>query len=234
VTRAVAIIPARGGSRGIPRKNVVDFCGRPLVAWSVLQALSASRISGTYVSSDSREILDVAVAFGAKPIERPASLAGDRASSESAWRHALDEIEATDGPVDLIVGMQPTSPVREASDLDAALEQFEREDCDSMLSCCELADFFLWANPGDGPRGINHDYQHRKLRQVIDTHYLENGSFYIFKPKLLRDTDNRLGGRIGLFVMPKYKSWQIDDVSDLALLGAIMRGYGLDRRDHRP
>lgn len=229
MTRIVAIIPARGGSRGLPKKNLVDFCGRPLVAWSIAQARASRRISETYVTSDSPEILAVAEQHGAVPIARPASLAGDAEPTESAWRHALDVIEAQGPPVDLVAGLQPTSPVREASDLDAAIAQLEADGCDSLLSCTELADYFIWAAGPAGPESVNYDYHHRRPRQQIDTRFLENGSFYLFRPAILRGAQNRLGGRIGLYVMPKYKSFQIDDAADLALTGAIMRGYGLDR-----
>jgi CMP-N,N'-diacetyllegionaminic acid synthase len=230
VKRIVAVIPARGGSRGIRGKNLVDFCGKPLVAWSIEQARGSRRISETYVTSDSAEILAVAERYGATPIQRPPSLAGDTEPTESAWRHALDVIETNGSPVDLVAGLQPTSPVREAADLDAAIEQFETQGHDSLLSCTELADFFIWAQRPDGPASVNYDYRHRKPRQQIETRYLENGSFYLFTPAILRTHDNRLGGRIGLFVMPTYKSFQIDDVDDLAFVEAIMRGYGL----HRP
>ena len=228
--RAVAIIPARGGSRGILKKNLAELCGKPLIAWSILQARAARSIEGTYVSSDSDEILETAVQYGAIPIRRPPELATDTASSEGAWRHALDVVEASDGPVQLVIGMQATSPVRDAGDLDAAVEQFEREGCDSMLSCVPLADHFIWQRgPGGRPAPTNYDYTDRRPRQEIDTRFLENGSFYLFTPELLRSTANRLGGRVGLFGMPRFKSFQIDEPEDLRLVGAIMRGYGLDR-----
>jgi CMP-N,N'-diacetyllegionaminic acid synthase len=229
VKRVVAVIPARGGSRGIPGKNLVDFCGKPLVAWSIEQARASRRIAETYVSSDSREILDVAERYGAVPIERPANLAADAATSESAWRHALDVIESTGPSVDLVAGLQPTSPVREPEDLDAAIEEVEANGYDSLLSCTQLADYFIWARRHDGPESVNYDYRLRQPRQHIEPRYLENGSFYLFTPQILRTGDNRLGGRIGLFVMPKYKSFQIDEAADLAFVGAIMRGYGLAR-----
>ena len=227
--RIVAIIPARGGSRAIRGKNLVDFCGKPLLAWSVEQARASRRIAATYVSSDSAEILATATRYGALPIERPAHLAGDAEPSESAWCHALDVIEAQDGAVDLVAGLQPTSPVREGTDLDAAIALLESRGYDSLLSCTTLADYFIWADGADGPVSVNYDYCDRKPRQQIERRYLENGSFYLFKPQILRACNNRLGGRVGLFPMPKYKSFQIDDVDDLPFLAAIMRGYGLDR-----
>ncbi len=226
----VAVIPARGGSKGIPRKNLIELCGKPLVAWSILQARAARGVDSVWVSSDSDEILDVAAAHGARPIKRPAEIAGDTASSESAWRHALDVIESGGTRVTRVLGMQPTSPIREPSDIEGALHQFEREQLDSMLSCCEVEDFFIWKVPADGqPAGVNHDHRQRLRRQSIEKRYLENGSFYVFKPQLVREHDNRLGGRMGIYVMAKHKMFQIDNLEDVKLCQAIMRGYGLDR-----
>jgi CMP-N,N'-diacetyllegionaminic acid synthase len=226
----VAIIPARGGSRGIPRKNLVDLCGKPLVAWSILHARGCPEIDSVWVTSDSDEILEAAERYGAKPIRRPVELSDDSASSESAWLHALDTIEAGGLTIDRVVGMQATSPIREADDLTRALARFERDRLDSLFTCCEVEDFFMWRHDGEGgPVSVNYDYRHRKRRQDIDKRYLENGSFYIFRPALLRATNNRLGGRIGMYVMEKHKMFQIDDPADLALCEAILRGYGLDR-----
>lgn len=226
----VAIIPARGGSKGIPHKNIIDFCGKPLIAWSILQARAAKGIDSVWVSSDSDAILDVAKNFGANPIRRPADISGDEASSESAWLQALSAIEGKGAQVDAVVGMQATSPIREASDISKALVQFEREDLDSLLTCCEVEDFFIWKyTENNQPIGVNHDYKNRVRRQNIEKRYLENGSFYIFKPDVIRHYNNRLGGKIGIHVMDKQKMFQIDNPQDLVLCQAIMRGYGLDK-----
>ncbi len=225
----VAVIPARGGSKGIPRKNLLNLCGKPLLAWSILQVRAAERIDSVWVSSDDDEILGVAKEFGAMPIRRPAEIAGDEASSESAWLHALDHIEQQGAEVDLMVGMQATSPLREPADLDGAIDTLRREGDDSLLSVCEVEDFFIWRRDEQGrPQGVNHDPAHRKRRQNIEPQYLENGSFYVFKPAILRGLNNRLGGRIGMFTMAKHKMFQIDNPADVALCEAIMRGYGLD------
>lgn len=223
-----AVIPARGGSKGIPGKNLVPVCGKPLVAWSIEQARAARNVSSVWVSSDSDEILDVATRYGARPIKRPVEISGDEASSEAAWKHALDAIEASGTKVDLMIGAQATSPVREGADFDRALAQFTREGCDSLLSCCEIEDFFIWRFGADGqPVGVNHDYKNRARRQNIEKRYLENGSFYIFKPELLRRDNNRLSGRIGIYLMEKHKMFQIDNRADIPLVEAILRGYGM-------
>jgi N-acylneuraminate cytidylyltransferase len=126
--------------------------------------------------------------------------------------------------------MQATSPVRESSDLDRALEHFERERLDSLLSVTKIQDFFVWEPTGDGTfQPVNYDYRDRRRRQAIQPQFRENGSFYIFRPDMLRRENNRLGGRIGAFVMAAHKMFQIDAPEDVRLCEAVMRGFGLDR-----
>lgn len=226
----VAIIPARGGSKGIARKNLVDVCGKPLIAWSILQACKVRQIDSVWVTSDDDEILAVAESFGARLIRRPAEISSDQASSESAWLHALDEIENHGISIGLVVAMQATSPIRESSDLEGGLEMLQEHGFDSLLSVVEVEDFFTWRiAEGGSAESVNYDYKNRKRRQEIDKRYLENGSFYIFRPELLRTNNNRLGGRIGLYAMARHKMFQIDNPEDIDLCATIMRGFNLDR-----
>jgi len=225
----VAIIPARGGSKGIPGKNIKSVCGKPLIAWSIMQARMANAIDRVFVSSDSDEILDVAAQYGALPIKRPMSFSGDLAASESAWLHALKEIERSSVKVDYIVGMQATSPIRASSDLDNAVTKMRLDSLDSLLTVAEVEDFFSWRVGQSGPESVDFDYTSRKRRQDIERRYLENGSFYIFTPEVLCSQNNRLGGKIGMYTMDRYKMFQIDNEEDVALCEIIMRGYGLDK-----
>lgn len=230
MSSTVAIIPARGGSKGIPRKNLIDICGKPLIAWSILQARQARHVDSVWVTSDDDEILAVAESYGARPIRRPAAISGDQASSESAWLHALDAIEAQGVGIGLVLAMQATSPLRESSDLDGGVLALREKGYDSLLSVTEVEDFFTWRIGADGgAESVNYDYRNRKRRQQIEKRYLENGSFYVFRPEQLRRDNNRLGGRIGLFVMGRHKMFQIDNPEDIDLCAAIMRGFGLDR-----
>lgn len=225
--RTLAVIAARGGSQGIPRKNLIDLCGKPLLAWTIEQAKAARGIDLVAVSSDSDEILGVAERFGAVAVKRPEDISGGTAPSEAAWRHALDAIDSTQDPVRRIVALQATSPIREPADLSAALDQYERDGLDSLLSVCEVRDYFNWRIGADGlAEAINYDFRNRRMRQQIERKYLENGSFYVFTPRLLREESNRLGGRIGLYVMARHKMFQIDEPEDVALCSTIMRGYG--------
>ena len=139
-----AVIPARGGSKGIPRKNLKDFCGKPLIAWSILQAKRAQGVNSVWVTSDDNEILAEAEKWGGRAILRPPELSGDKATSESAWIHAIDTIEAETGPCSAVVGMQCTSPLRETGDLDNGLMLFKEQSLDSIFSGALMGDFYIW------------------------------------------------------------------------------------------
>ena len=224
--KTLAVIAARGGSKGIPHKNLLDICGKPLIAWTVEQARAARGVDVVAVSSDSDSILAAAEAAGAVGVPRPADISGDLASSESAWLHALEAIDAHLGRFERIVALQATSPIREPTDIELALDTFDRERLDSLLSVCEVEDYFNWRIGADGPEPINYDYRNRRMRQQIEKRYLENGSFYILIPSLLREQNNRLGGKIGFHVMERHKMFQIDRPEDVKLCAAIMRSYG--------
>ncbi|MBJ7403210.1 MAG: acylneuraminate cytidylyltransferase family protein [Bradyrhizobium sp.] len=224
--KTLAVIAARGGSKGIPHKNLLDLCGKPLIAWTVEQARAARGVDVVAVSSDSDNILAAAEAAGAVGVPRPADISGDLASSESAWLHALEAIDARLGRFERIVALQATSPIREPTDIELALDTFDRERLDSLLSVCEVEDYFNWRIGDNGPEPINYDYRNRRMRQQIEKRYLENGSFYVLIPSLLREQNNRLGGKIGFHVMERHKMFQIDRPEDVKLCAAIMRSYG--------
>ena len=139
--KVIAIVLARGGSKGIPRKNVLDFCGKPLVAWSILQAQETPEIDKVYLSSDSAEILNVGKDYGAILIDRPEEFATDEASSESAVKHALSTLE---NQPEIVVMLEPTAPLRMPGDLSNAINKFKEEKWDSGFSGAELEDFLIW------------------------------------------------------------------------------------------
>jgi len=230
MANVVAIILARGGSKSIPGKNIIDFCGKPLIAWTIEQLQQSKGINSVWVSSDSKKILSVSEAFGAEIIHRPAEISGDAATSESGWLHALDYIENKVGYVDLVVAPQVTSPLRESADIERGLSDFYKQKCDSMFSCSVVKGLFLCERRQDGTlKGINYDYKNRKRRQDTIKQYIENGSFFLFKPEILRKFNNRLGGKIGVTEMEFWKMFQIDEPSDIKLCQVIMRAYGVDK-----
>lgn len=225
----VAIIPARGGSKGIKKKNLLDFCGRPLVEWSIEQALQTKQITSVWVSSDLQEILDIAINSKAETIKRPKILSTDTATAESTWLHAIGIIEDKIGKVDLVVGLQPTSPLREASDIDNAIKKFKKTKCDSLFSGSEIGDFYIWQKMKNEISSLNYDYKNRGRRQDFSNQFVENGSIYIFKPELLKKHNNRLSGKIEVSLMDFWKSFEIDSYDDIELCETLMKHYILKR-----
>ena len=224
--KVVAIIPARGGSKGIPLKNIHQVCGKPLIAWSIMQALKSDVVDEVWVSSDNDSILECANYYGAKTILRPPELSNDLSSSDSAWFHAINAIESRGGTISSVIGLQATSPIRNPKDISNAFELYCRYGLDSLLSVVEIEDFFLWQKSSKGlMESVNYNYQLRRPRQLIKKKYLENGSFYIFNKNKFMIQKNRLFGKIGYYEMDKYKMFQIDNLSDLKLCEVIMHGY---------
>ncbi len=219
----LAIIPARGGSKGIPRKNVKLIAGKPLVAHSIVQAKQTPGIRRVVVSTEDEEIAAVSREWGAEVVPRPPEISGDKASSESALLHALDYLKAKKNlDPDLVVFLQATSPLREAEDIQKAIETLKREQADSLFSACRV-EGFVWRVEKDGtPRSFTYDHKKRPRRQDIPEDLIENGSIYIFKPWVLRQFNNRLGGKISVYRMPALSFFQIDEASDLERVEQLM------------
>jgi len=224
VPLTTGVILARGGSKGIPRKNLMDFCGKPLLAWSIQQASASKAVDSVFVSSDDAEILGCAERFGASPILRPGELAGDRSSSEDALLHAVGHIEGSLGkPLEVVVFLQPTSPLRTPADIDEAVGTFTRDGADSLFSAATLDDCCIWKKDADSLESLTFDYRNRGRRQDRQPLYLENGSIYVFKPRILRECRNRLGGRISIHLMEYWKSYEIDKPEDVEICEFFMR-----------
>jgi N-acylneuraminate cytidylyltransferase len=209
----LALIPARGGSKGSPRKNIRPLCGRPLIAWSIRDALQTPGIDRVVVSTDDAEIAAVAREHGADVVMRPPELATDTSSSEAALAHALDQLEAQGETIGRVVFLQATSPVRGAKHLAAALARFDDSGADSLLSVT-ASHVFLWEETPDGAaRPLNYDPQSRPMRQAM-RQFRENGSIYIFRTDMFRRSGCRLGGRIVLYPMPPECEVDIDTLAD--------------------
>lgn len=220
------MIAARGASKAIPRKNLVEFCGKPLIAWTIEHALRAQTLDSVWVTSEDEEILEVSASFGACPIRRPSELAGDRTSSEAAWLDAVDQIERQIGEVGLVCALQATSPLREPGDIDRAVHDYSVQGCDCLFSASQLEDFLIWERrPGRELGAINYRPEARGIRQERPEQLVENGSFYLFPPQLLRESGNRLAGKIGISLMPLWKAFEIDDEQSLELCRVLMEGF---------
>ncbi|MFH1590550.1 MAG: acylneuraminate cytidylyltransferase family protein [archaeon] len=214
----VAIIPARGDSKGIPKKNIIDCAGQPLISWSIQHAKNSKLVGGVYVSTDCEDIASVSREHGAEVIWRPSEHATDTASSEAALLHALEVIEKEKKvSVDAVLFLQATSPIRDDEDIDNAIRKFMEEKADSLFSCSQIKDHFTWEYKDGSYVSVNYDHKSRKPRQKIKNRYLENGSIYIFKPELLKKEKNRLGGKIAIYEMDSSKSIQIDEPDDIVI-----------------
>lgn len=219
----VAIIPARGGSKGIPGKNIRSLLGKPLLAYTIEHARNTPSIDHVVVSTDSEQIAVVAEEYGAEVIMRPSEISGDEATSESALLHVLDYLKQTDGyEPDLVVFLQCTSPIRKRDDISRALERFYAEEADSLLSVVPTH-AWLWRIENGHPHSYNFDYRNRPRRQERPAEYNENGSIYIFKPWVLRRFNNRLGGKIALYEMDPVTNIDIDTPQDLILAECLLQ-----------
>lgn len=216
----VAVIPARGGSKGVPRKNLRRVGGIPLIARAIASASAASRVDRVVVSTDDDEIAAVAREWGAEIVERPIELAGDAASSESALEHAVAVLAARGVRTGILVFLQATSPFIDPDDLDAAVERVAAGESDSVFSAVESWGF-LWRLDGSGATGVNHDPRVRPRRQDRELEYLETGAFYVMDAAGFRAARHRFFGRIGVVVVPESTALEIDTVDQLALADAI-------------
>lgn len=210
----IAIILARGGSKGIPRKNVLSVGGVHLVGRSILAAKDAPNISEVYVSTDDDEIAEVSESYGAKIIRRPKELAEDASSSESALLHFAEQV-----PADAYVFMQCTSPFTTSADLEEGIKIFQKNDIDTVLSVTEdhggfLCGGFTWNEDGVS---VNYDYTKRPRRQDMKKMYRENGAFYIMSREGLLEYKNRLFGKVGLAPISRLRSFEIDEPDDIDL-----------------
>lgn len=219
-----AIIPARGGSKGLPRKNVLPLLGKPLIAHTIEAALAARHVDRVAVSTDDPEIAEVARRFGAEVVDRPAEIAGDKASSEAALLHALDELHPHGTPEpDLFVFLQCTSPLTSPADIDALVEQFRAAGADSAFLATRFY-HFLWRGDALGDfHGVNHDRSFRQMRQDRPAEYLETGAGYAMRVAGFREHGHRFFGKVVAVEMPDERVGEIDTADEFAVIEARMR-----------
>jgi len=223
----VAIIPARGGSKGVPGKNLRRVGGIPLVERAVRAASAASGVDLVVVSTDDAAIAAVAEGAGARVVARPAELAGDTASSESALLHTLDVLESEGARVGTVVFVQATSPFIPSEGIAEAVDQIVSGRFDSVFSAYETYGF-LWRRNAEGrAAAINHDAAHRPRRQDREPHYLETGAFYAFDAVGFRRFQHRFFGQVGIVEVPESSAVEIDDEQQLALAEALAAASAL-------
>jgi len=216
--KIVSVIPARGGSKAVPRKNIKLLDGKPLISYIINSSLASNYVSETYVSTEDEEIARVSQEYGATVIKRPIKLSKDNTSSEDVLLHFANNVD-----FDVLVFLQCTSPLTKKEDIDGAIELYNSKKFNSVLSVCDntggfFCGGFLWDENGTSN---NYDYKKRPRRQDMKKLYRENGAIYIISKKDLIKNKNRLCGKIGLYVMPQKRSFEIDEPEDFGLLNRI-------------
>jgi YrbI family 3-deoxy-D-manno-octulosonate 8-phosphate phosphatase len=218
----VVVIPARGGSKGVPGKNMRRVGGRPLVTRAIEACRSTRWIDAIYVSTDDQDIALAATEAGAEVINRPDNLAGDTASSESAVLHVLQQLAVAGIHPDVLVLLQCTSPFIFPADLDRAVELIMNDRADSAFSAAETYEF-LWRSSGsDGlVTGQNHDPSYRPRRQDREPDFRETGAFYAVSVAGFRASRHRFFGRTAAVEVPQLSAIEIDSEQDLELANAL-------------
>jgi N-acylneuraminate cytidylyltransferase len=223
----IAVILARGGSKGIPGKNIKSFLGKPLLAWTIIQAKISKNISKVYLSSDSDDILKIGKKYGALLIKRPKNISGDKAKSEEAVLHLLNELDySPDG----VVMLEPTAPLRQPADIDNCIQDFYINKWDSGFSGAILEDFLIWKiNKKKKLFPINYNFKKKVPRQLREPEIVENGCIFIFTPKSIKKYNNRFGGKIGFSTNQVWQSFEIDNIEDWKFVSLIFKEYLLKK-----
>ena len=221
----LAVIPARGGSKGIPKKNIKYLCGRPLIAWSIQAALEANSVDRVVVSTDCKEIAQISREYGAEvPFLRPDDISSDAATTESALLHCISWLKNNENycPTHLTL-LQATSPIRSKGVIDEAFEKLIKTSANSLFSASPFW-HFLWESE-DRPRA-HYDFCRRPRRQDIPKEsikYKENGSVYITEVPALMSAQNRLSGAIVMHEMSEEESFEIDTYVDWVIVEALLK-----------
>ncbi|MDP2143568.1 MAG: acylneuraminate cytidylyltransferase family protein [Gallionella sp.] len=224
----LAIIPARGGSKRLPRKNVLDLGGKPLIAWSIEAACDCPYLDEVMVTTDDAEIANVARLHGANvPFLRPEALASDTAASFDAIKHAIDFYQHEMGrEFDFVVLLQPTSPLRGARDISAAIELLEQKNADAIISVCEVDHSPLWMNTLPDDLSMDkfiRDEVKNVRSQDLPKNYRLNGAIYICRTsRLLAEESFFISGNIFAYIMNRNESVDIDDISDFRLAQSLL------------
>lgn len=225
----IAFIPVRGGSKSIPQKNIRIFWGKPLVYWNLAALAKSCLFDSIVVATDDDEIERVVFSFNIpnlKIYRRSLESASDTASTEIVILEYIQKsiLEGNLSPDSIFVTVQATSPLTRTIDFNNALNLFRECNFDSVLSCTRVKRFF-WDINGT-PK--NYDYKNRPRRQDFEGELMENGAIYISRVKNILLSKNRLNGNIGLYEMPEYTGFEIDEETDWQITENIMRKHAID------
>ena len=224
--KILAVIPARGGSKGLPRKNIKLFLDRPLIAWTIEAAKASKYIDKTIVSTDDQNIAKVSRRYGAEiPFLRPKRLSRDSSSSEDVAIHSIESFRNKGINFDIIVLLQPTSPLRRSDHIDSALNILEHQDCDAVISVCEPAHHPLKSFKPDEHGfliGLVESEHCFSPRQQLPKALIPNGAIFLIKSKVFNKYKSFLPPRTLPFVMPGKESIDIDGIDDLDYVSFLL------------
>lgn len=228
--KILAIIPARGGSKRLPDKNILPLHGKPLIGWSIEEAKKSKYIDTTIVSSDSKKILDVALGFGVNmPFERPNRLAQDETRSIDVVIHALEYYKE----YEYVILLQPTSPLRDVADIDGAIESFFKNNATSVIGVCEVEHSPLWSNTLDESLSMNSfldDKYNNSRSQDLPLYYRINGAFYMSEVESVKRNETFFVKKnIYAYVMTQEHSADIDTKLDFIIADALLREQELEK-----
>lgn len=225
--KTIAFIPVRGGSKSIPLKNIKLFCGKPLVCWNIEALELCPEVDEIIVATDSDEIWNTVARQNyrkTKLYRRSAENACDTASTESVMLEYIKNMNLSEDNIFMLV--QATSPLTESTHFTEALQMYSHGNYDSILTCVHNYRFF-WNEDGTS---MNYDYMHRPRRQNFNGMLMENGAFYINTVKGILKSENRLSGKIGIYIMPEYTATEIDEPDDWTVLESLMYRHVLNKK----
>lgn len=230
MSKVITIIPARGGSKGVPRKNIKLLNSKPLIAYTIEAALHSGVVDRVFVSTDDAEIAEVAKKFGAEVIDRPKELAGDKVTLEPVIRHALEFLEINENYIpDFISCIQPTSPLLKPEIVKSCVNRVVSGGFDSCITAF-LPETYEWKwKPTYDASGKEVSFEpevpvmKRVVRQDLPKIYHENGAFYITKTSLFKEVGHRWGGKMAVVEMGEEDSVQIDNMNQFWLIEQILK-----------
>ncbi len=221
----IAVIPARGGSKGVPRKNIKKLLGKPLIAYTIEAAKKAKLLDGVYVSTEDREIAKVSKKYGAEIIERPAELAADDTPTYKVLQHAVNYLENSGKKLKTVLTLQATSLIRDAKDIDNAIKMLEENDCDSVVSACEIEYHPYWSKKIENGFLVPFVEAGKEYyrRQDMPKAYRLNGSVYATKRDVVMNQNSVFGEKVIPLLMDDFHSIDIDAELDFLTAEAVLK-----------
>ncbi len=222
----IAVVPARGGSKGLPGKNIKDLLGKPMIAYTIKEALKSKYISEVIISTDCKEIEEVAIKYGAKsPFLRPEYLASDSAKAIDNYIYTIERLTKEFGyDIKEFVVLQPTSPLRKVEDIDGAIELFKDKNADSVVSYTEEHHPIEWHKYITEDGKFENIFEEKLLnRQEIKKSYFPNGAVFVFDYELIKQ-GKYYGDNSYAYIMPRVRSVDVDTMDDFKYIEFLMRG----------